>query len=187
MGKTNHIFANPYNNNISIMDIKLIRYKSNDVATLGKLFLDAKFECYTLEDTYREVKIKHETRISAGVYELAFRKYGRFHNIYKTRYAQFHKGMIELLGVPNFTDILIHAGVTHEDTSGCLLTGKQVDEQKMQIVAGTSAHAYIALYIKLAAAMDSKQYIQIFDLDKRDTELTDELLNDILIKPLETV
>lgn len=168
------------------MDIKLIRYKSNEFATLGKLFLDKNFECYILEDEYREVKVKHHTRISAGVYELAFRKYGRFHDIYKARYANFHQGMIELKNVPNFTDILIHAGVTHEDTSGCLLTGKQVDEQKMQITSGTSAHAYIALYIKLANAMkEGKQFIQIFDYDRMDKELTEEVLSGILSKPLE--
>ena len=38
------------------MNIKVERYWSDKDATLGKLYLDKKFLCYTLEDEYRKEK-----------------------------------------------------------------------------------------------------------------------------------
>ena len=93
-------------------------------ATNGLLFIDGKFECYTLEDEYRTVKVMHETCIPEGTYPIEFRTVGGFDAKYTKRYgADFHKGMLWIRGVPEFEYILIHTGNTDSHTSGCLLVG----------------------------------------------------------------
>jgi len=82
-----------------------------------------------LEDTFREQKIKGQTRIPDGTYDIGFRKEGRFYDAYiksKDEYIkEFVKryGVPHLQNVPNFEYILIHSGNKSEDTEGCLLTG----------------------------------------------------------------
>lgn len=143
------------------MKLELIRYKSNSDATLGKLLVDGQFVCYTLEDEYRSVKVKHETRIPAGTYEIKLRTYGGFHERYKKKFPEIHMGTLELMKVPGFTDILIHTGNTEEDTSGCILVGLIVDEKNFTIRAGTSTLAYIKLYTKVREAFLRKESVTI--------------------------
>ena len=52
------------------MVIKVDRYFHGPESTLGKLYVDGEFECYTLEDAYRPKKIKGKTRIPSGLYAL---------------------------------------------------------------------------------------------------------------------
>src|SRR5690606_26679942 len=54
--------------------ITLLRYVDDEETTLGLLFYDGKFFCYTLEDTFRETKITGKTRIPKGTYRLGFNK-----------------------------------------------------------------------------------------------------------------
>ena len=44
------------------MKIELKRFSSQSDTTLGLLFVDGEFECFTLEDEYREEKIKDTWR-----------------------------------------------------------------------------------------------------------------------------
>lgn len=133
------------------MNLLVQRYKSSPTATLGKLFIDGVFECYTLEDEFRAVKVKGETRIPAGRYKLALRTEGTTHFQYAKRFPEFHKGMLHVTNVPNFQWILIHIGNTEKDTEGCLLVGADRDEEKMTI--GRSTVAYRKMYPKVADAI----------------------------------
>ena len=95
------------------MKLKLLRTNSSKNSTSGMLYditSDPEFMCYTLEDEPREIKVKHMTCIPAGEYNLALRMHGMMHDKYQFRFADIHVGMIELLDVPDFTDILIHCG-----------------------------------------------------------------------------
>ena len=105
------------------MKIDLIRYQYGIDATNGALFINDKFECYTLEDQQQAVKVMHETCIPEGSYKIKFRKVGGFHERYSKRYQNAHYGMLELQDVPDFKYILIHSGNTDEHTSGCILVG----------------------------------------------------------------
>ena len=150
------------------MEVVLKRYKSDKDTTLGKITINDVFECYSLEDEYREKKVMHETRIPQGKYNLKLRTIGTFHEKFKKKFPSIHKGMIEVANVPGFEAILIHPGNTDEDTSGCILVGTKVDEKKMCIVGGTSTAAYIPLYTKIANMLDIKEPVtlEIQDLDR---------------------
>lgn len=80
----------------------LILQRTHEVgdSTFGKLFLnDMTFLNYTLEDKVRDVKIKHQTAIPAGTYEIIINKSERFKQM-----------MPLLLDVPGFDGIRIHKG-----------------------------------------------------------------------------
>ena len=134
------------------MDILVDRYSSKSDYTDGLLFIDCEFECYTLEDEYRAVKEKGETRIPDGRYKVELRTVGGFHNRYLKKYGgDFHKGMLWVKDVPNFEYILIHIGNDDNDTAGCLLVGTTADKDKGFI--GASGNAYKDMYPKVSNAI----------------------------------
>jgi hypothetical protein len=94
--------------------LRLIRKIYSDKSTIGELYLKDEFVAYTLEDTIRKLKIKHKTAIPAGQYEVVM----SFSN-------RFQKKLPEILKVPFFTGIRIHSGNKPEDSSGCILVGKE--------------------------------------------------------------
>ncbi len=147
------------------MVIKLQRFHSTDDFTIGKLFVNDIFFCYTLEDEKRENKVMHETRIPAGRYEIKLRTFGGHHERYKVKFP-FHKGMLWLQDVPKFSDILIHIGNTDEDTSGCILVGMKADLLKGFI--SQSMVAYSNLYPMVAKELSEgkKVFIDVLDEEK---------------------
>jgi hypothetical protein len=116
-------------------------------STVGELAIDGKFECFTLEDVVRKEKIKGETAIPAGTYEIAV----TFSN-------RFQKYMPLLINVPNFEGIRIHSGNTPADTEGCILVG----ETRADDFIGNSRRAFISLFKKIKdAARKEKVLIEI--------------------------
>jgi hypothetical protein len=53
------------------MQLQLTRKVFSDQSTIGELSVNGAFECFTLEDKVRPVKIKGDTAIPAGTYEVA--------------------------------------------------------------------------------------------------------------------
>ena len=142
------------------MELIVDRYNSESDYTDGLLFINGKFECYTLEDEYREVKVKGETRIPNGTYKIELRVVGGFHNKYSSKYgSSFHKGMLWVKDVPNFEYILIHTGNTDEHTAGCLIVGSTADNKKGFI--GASVNAYKSLYPKVLKALQNNEEVYI--------------------------
>jgi len=137
------------------LHLSVERFVSDADTTVSLIFLGGLFECFGLEDEFREEKLMHETRIPAGTYVVVLRQQGGFHVRYlaDTRFSSFHQGMLEIEDVPGFTDILIHVGNTDDDTSGCLLIGESAicpPYAEKSVVA--SARAYERLYKKVVAA-----------------------------------
>jgi len=95
------------------MKLLLKRIAYRPTYTIGKLYIDGEYFCDTLEDPPREVKIMNETAIPKGLYKVIINFSQRFQRM-----------MPLLLDVPGFTGIRIHAGNTAQNTSGCLLVGK---------------------------------------------------------------
>ena len=110
------------------MIVKLVRFSSQEDSTLGLLYIDGAFQCFTIEDEFREEKVHGETRIPEGIYELGIRAEGGFHERYKQRFRGVHKGMIEVLDVPNFKYILLHIGNWDDQTEGCVLLGNSAKQ-----------------------------------------------------------
>ena len=142
------------------MNLLVLRISSQSDSTSGLLFettdVGLKFLCYTLEDERRALKVKGETRVPAGTYNLKLRKEGGFDTRYKKKYPSIHKGMIQVMDVPNFEYILIHQGNTDEHTAGCLLVG---DSQENNIIIkdgfiGKSANAYKRIYPIIAKQLE---------------------------------
>lgn len=96
------------------MQINVRRTFKGQEYTIGKLYIDGHYLCDTLEDTVRPagIKIASKTAIPAGTYKVK-----------KTMSPRFKKVLPEILNVPGFSGVRIHAGNTAADTDGCLLLG----------------------------------------------------------------
>ena len=130
--------------------VKIDRTWYSGKSTIGKMYVDGKFECYTLEDPVRPAKIDGETAIPAGVYEVVI-----------NHSPKYKRQMPRLKDVPGFTGILIHWGNYPKDTMGCLLVGETRDVDYV----GRSKKAFNALFKKLKDAKEAgkKIYITIND------------------------
>jgi hypothetical protein len=120
------------------MKLELLRRWLTDVCTIGELYVNGEFECFTLEDVVREQKIHSRTAIPAGEYQVVI-----------TPSARFKKDLPLLLNVPNFSGIRIHPGNTAADTEGCILVGTKKFENRI----GESRVAFSLLLPKIREAL----------------------------------
>ncbi len=147
--------------------ITVLRYFDDDETTLGLLFWEDEFFCYTLEDTFREVKIPGKTRIPKGTYELEFYKHlTPLTKKYRGRFSWF-KYHIHIKDVKNFTYIYIHCGNNHKHTKGCLLIADGIYSVNKSHTIRDSEKAYTVFYSKIEELLNSnkKVRIKIFDED----------------------
>ncbi|MCC2682362.1 MAG: hypothetical protein K0S36_1926 [Nitrosospira multiformis] len=129
------------------MDLRVKRLEFSDDSTIGELSVDGEFECYTLEDKVRPVKIKGKTAIPAGQYEVVINFSQRF-----------QKPLPLLLNVPNFEGVRIHPGNISANTEGCILVG---DTKGVNFI-GQSRVAFDRLFEKMKAAAETQKiFIEI--------------------------
>lgn len=106
------------------MKLTLKRIALRPTYTIGKLYIDDIYFCDTIEDTVRDLnkngkfdngekKVHSKTAIPYGIYEIKW-----------TYSPRFKKYTPQLINVPSFEGIRIHAGNTSADTEGCLILGK---------------------------------------------------------------
>ena len=106
------------------MKLTLKRIALRSTYTIGRLYVDGNYFCDTLEDTVRDLnkngkfdngekKVYAKTAIPYGTYEIKW-----------TYSPRFKKYTPQLMNVPSFEGIRIHAGSTPADTAGCLLLGE---------------------------------------------------------------
>ena len=106
------------------MKLILKRIALRSTYTIGRLYVDGNYFCDTLEDTVRDLnkngkfdngekKVHPKTAIPYGTYEIKW-----------TYSPRFKKYTPQLMNVPSFEGIRIHAGSTPADTAGCLLLGE---------------------------------------------------------------
>lgn len=133
------------------MNLLLKRDYFSDTTTIGKLYVDGIFQCYTLEDKDRELengkeKVYGETAIPRHTYQVIIDYSNRF------------KRELPLLkNVPDFEGIRIHPGNTHEDTHGCILVGSGTSGDKLF----NSRVAFESLFKKMEDAYDRQEPISI--------------------------
>lgn len=129
------------------MNLRLIREKSKNGATLGCLFVDDRFFAFTLEDPVRERagqpvaawKIPGETAIPSGRYRIAI-----------TQSPRFKRLLPEILEVPGFTGIRIHPLNTARESEGCIGVGYVRERATIQQSAPATAELQAAMTAALA-------------------------------------
>jgi hypothetical protein len=150
------------------MKITVERFVSDNDSTLSTVFVDGVFQCFGTEDEFREEKKVGETRVAAGKYDLAIRDVGGFHGRYLHRFGgDFHKGMIQVMNVPDFEYILIHIGNTDDDTDGCLVVGN-IAYTRNRLKNGSSLDAYKDLYnLIIDSVIAGNATIEYIDRDQQ--------------------
>jgi hypothetical protein len=130
------------------MRIRLERIERNRNCTIGKIYVDDAFQCYSLEDVVRPhgIKVPGATAIPAGTYPVQI-----------TFSPRFKVWMPLLIGVPNFSGIRIHPGNKADDTEGCILVGYDRDGDSI----GRSRLAYQDLYKQISEALEAVEPVFI--------------------------
>ena len=134
-----------------------MRIANRPTYCIGKLYIDGKYFCDTIEDTDRGLddkmkeseilkkKIKGQTAIPTGVY-----------NVFITWSPKYKKPMPLIDNVKGYSGIRIHSGNTAKDTEGCLIVGKNKEVGKVL----ESRVTYNALF-KILNDTDEKIIIDI--------------------------
>jgi hypothetical protein len=128
------------------MELLLQRDQSDSVCTLGTLFVDGTFECYTLEDVVRDHKVYGQTAIPAGRYKIVL-----------VQSYHFNRIVPMLQDVPNYDRIYIHSGNRASDTLGCILVGHVKGKDEIL----QSHIAFDPLFVKIQKAYMNAEEIWI--------------------------
>ena len=134
--------------------LKIVRMAQGENTTLSHFYIHGIFRCYVLEDSIRNVKIHGATCIPEGLYDLELNVLAGMNTNYKKRYPDLHKGMVEIVGIPDFSLVFIHIGNHHQETKGCPLTGRYWEFSDGDYRVLQSALAYGSLYPELLKVMD---------------------------------
>ena len=121
------------------MKIEVKRLHKGEHSVIGELTIDGIWQCYTLEDLERDVKIKGETAIPKGTYKVIINQSNRFKRLLPL-----------LLDVPGFEGVRIHSGNTNHDTEGCILVGRTRSDDFI----GQSRKAFDSLFKKMNKAKE---------------------------------
>ena len=149
------------------MELNIKRIARRETYTVGRLYIDGKYFCDTLEDkdrglrqdmptaVIRATKRKGTTAIPTGRYRVTLAVQSP--KFSKRAIYQFCNGYLpRLINVPGYDGVLIHIGNTARDTEGCLLVGRNTQVGKVL----DSRKTFIELYDRLLGAKDDI-YIKI--------------------------
>jgi hypothetical protein len=130
------------------MNMLVRRRWSDPKSVMGEIFLDGKFECYTLEPPFKTDGSKPRA-IPAGTYQLTVRFSPKFQRL-----------MPHVENVPDFNGVLIHWGNFPKDTEGCTLVGFMHGQD----FVGHSRDEFDKLFDQLCSACEAgPQTITYFD------------------------
>ena len=146
-----------------VLTLELKRFSIGQYDTLGKLYLEGKFMCFTLEGS-EKAEISSERCIPAGKYKLSLRKEGGKHASYRFRYQEMHQGMLWIIGAHQFPFAQIHEGNRRTDIPGSIILGEQpLREEKLNEKREIwySEQAYQELYPVLVKKLVLGESIQL--------------------------
>ena len=114
------------------MKLKVVRETKTDISTIGSLFINGEFFCYTLEDKDRGLKqsdtllfinakkIFGLTAIPSGNYKLIVNQSPKFKRL-----------LPRILDIKGFDGVLMHRGNTADHSLGCILIGYKKGENSI--------------------------------------------------------
>lgn len=115
-----------------MLHLLLTRSFRKPTYTIGRIYANGQFICNSMEDVDRhifqgqplsdllKIKIKGETAIPTGTYRLRV-----------TESPKFKRELIEVVDVPGFTGIRIHALNTAEQSEGCIGPGLNTEKGRV--------------------------------------------------------
>ena len=132
----------------------LIERKYGTESTIGSLYIDGEFECFTLERPW----LDNQRRLSCipeATYGLELKQYGRWHERWKDKI--WYKGMLILSGTEPRSEILIHVANYPKELLGCIAPGVATDGTNVW----SSKKALMKIYPEIADAILSKEEVTI--------------------------
>lgn len=141
------------------MRLTLKRIANKKDYCIGKLYINGKYFCDTLEDVDRglddsmteddikAIKVKGQTAIPVGIY-----------TVLMTYSPKYQKIMPLINNVKGYSGIRIHSGNTSKDTDGCLLVGKNTVVGRLT----DSRNTFNALFKRLQQKGSNKITIEIY-------------------------
>ena len=150
------------------LNLTLKRIAKRPTYTIGRLYVDGKYFCDTLEDTDRGLsqslplgvniakKKQGLTAIPVGKYRVTLEmQSNRFKSV---PFYKFCDGYLpRLINVPAYDGVLIHVGNTAKDTEGCILVGENKAVGKVL----NSRETFLRLYEVLNKNKNKYIYIKI--------------------------
>jgi len=140
------------------MKLLLRRHTFTENSTIGSLYIDGLFFCYTLEDKDRGLNqgMSAATTALKKIFSKTAIGYGDY-NVILSQSNRFKRIMPEILNVVGFSGVRIHRGNYAGDTEGCIIVGlkKGID------AVYNSGDAEKALMLKLQDAVKNNQTITL--------------------------
>lgn len=118
----------------------------NPENTIGAVYLNKTFYCYTLEDIVRERKVYGKTAIPEGTYKVKI-----------TYSPKYRRNMILLYNTEDFkctngidfwSGIRVHGGNTEKDSEGCVLVAHNTDNKRIWNRADNELTSLVERWIK---------------------------------------
>ena len=111
------------------MKLKVVREVKTEVSTIGRLFINEKFFCYTLEDKDRGLKqtdtlLYIQAKKIFGVTAIPFGNYELIVNLS----PKFKRMLPRILNIKGFDGVLMHRGNSADHSLGCILVGYKKGE-----------------------------------------------------------
>lgn len=148
------------------MILRLVRPPSSPHSTIGDLYVNNLWECFTLEDVCRKgTKVPGETAIPDGTYKVIVD--------FSTR---FKRPLPHIINVPGFEGIRIHPGNTAEDTEGCILVGRIKQEDRI----ASSRLAFDTLFSKIQTALQTEE-VSIVIVHEKARAQEEELVHERVV------
>lgn len=142
--------------------ISVMRYSSDEDTTVGLMYVNDQYFCYTLEDAFNEVKVPGKTRVPAGVYDVDFRRVDSELTVkYRNNYPGWFTYHLEIKQIPDFTTVYIHSGGDHTDTEGCLLVSDSINMGDEKTFLTNSRSTFKRFYEFIKGELDKGVKVRI--------------------------
>ena len=143
------------------MRILLQRHALKAGYTIGRMEINGRYFCDTLEDTDRglresmtedeiaALKVKGATAIPTGTYRIDM----------QTRSPRFGRVLPRLLRVKGYAGVLIHSGNTAADTEGCILVGE--NRERGKVLNSRATLERLLVFLRAAQAEGEGEKIEL--------------------------